>query len=144
MSYSAVLPLWTAIRERFMKKVNTLTEEELTYSADAMTIGQLLYHTAEVEYMFADWFFGQQTPSDMVKTSTTDLAELKQLLIQSNNHLIQAMEQLSDVKWHATISSRIGESTPLEAVGRLIYHTGIHVGQISTIQKLPQHTQEGQ
>jgi hypothetical protein len=33
------------------------------------------------------------------------------------------------------VESSIGASTPLEAVGRLMYHTGIHSGQISLIQK---------
>ncbi|MGM0713914.1 hypothetical protein ACWKW1_20915 [Brevibacillus parabrevis] len=30
---------------------------------------------------------------------------------------------------------RVGTSTPLEALGRLMYHTGIHAGQISQIQR---------
>ena len=136
MTYLTILPVWNGVRERFIKKVNTLTTEDLSLSTGPMTIGELLYHTAEVEFMFVDWFFGVSMPKDVVKTNRDDLEELLRLLHRSNEHLIKAMKECPEKKWHAIISTRIGESTPLEAIGRLIYHTGIHVGQISTIQKM--------
>src|SRR5699024_5641797 len=97
------------------------------------TVGDLLYHTAEVEYMFAEWFFNKAKDDKITRP-----AEMKgyiQLLNESNEHLIQAMEDLPEESWNQVIQSSLGASTPLEAVGRLMNHAGIHGGQISYIQK---------
>ncbi|MDR6554444.1 DinB family protein [Paenibacillus qinlingensis] len=69
------------------------------------------------------------------KASYTNLQELVDDLTVSNNHLIEAMRALPEEAWTVPVDSPMGPSTPLEAVGRLMYHTGIHAGQISLIQK---------
>ncbi|MOA46383.1 DinB superfamily protein [compost metagenome] len=84
--------------------------------------------------MFAEWFFGRPKPQADDVAYTT-LSELVDLLTASNENLIAAMQELPEDAWHVSVESAFGTSTPLEAVGRLMYHTGIHAGQISLIQK---------
>ncbi|MDF2671672.1 MAG: hypothetical protein K0R67_3978 [Paenibacillus sp.] len=145
MTFSTVLPIWQAIQGRFHKTVKALPEQDLSLHMGSSSIGSMLHHNAEVEYMFAEWFFGKSMPEEIKarreekgsqsQTSFTNLAELVELLTASNEHLIAAMRELPEEAWHKSVESSIGASTPLEAVGRLMYHTGIHSGQISLIQK---------
>lgn len=139
MTFDTVLPIWQAIQGRFHKTVKALPEQDLSLQLGSSSISALLHHNAEVEFMFAEWFFGKSIPenrkSDADKPSFTNLQELVDLLTESNEHLIEAMRELPEEAWQKSVESRIGASTPLEAVGRLMYHTGIHSGQISLIQK---------
>lgn len=145
MTYATVLPIWQAIQTRFHKTAKALPEADLSLSLNGASIGYMLQHNAEVEYMFADWFFGAPMPQDLVietsrgargaRTESYVLEELVSLLEASNAHLLEAMRMLPEDRWHVAVDSPIGPSTPLEAVGRLMYHTGIHAGQISLIQK---------
>lgn len=139
MTYSTVLPMWNALRERFQNMAAALPEQELDLQLGTASVGALLHHTAEVEYMFAEWFFDKEMPKELVKPSFTNLEELVELLAASNQHLLEAMESLPEEQWHKTVTSRMGESTPLEAIGRLMYHTGMHAGQISLIRKNSQN-----
>lgn len=142
MTISTVLPIWNAVRDRFQKTVSTLPQKDLHLQLGTSSIGNLVYHTAEVEYMFAEWFFGKKMPEKIEKPSFENIEELVTLLKESNAFLIEAMSDLDENNWQRSVSSPIGESTPLEAVGRLMYHTGIHSGQISMIQKNGHSTQE--
>lgn len=137
MIFSTVLPIWQAIQERFHKTVKALPEQDLSLKIGSASIESLIRHSAEVEYMFADWFFGKSKPEvDNSNTElTTKIEELVELLTSSNENLLAAMRALSEEAWHQPVESSFGTSTPLEAVGRLMYHTGIHSGQISLIQK---------
>ncbi|MGO4345578.1 DinB family protein [Paenibacillus sp. MCAF9] len=145
MMITTVLPIWRAIQERFHKTVKALPEQDLSLQLGASSIGYMLRHNAEVEYMFADWFFGKSMPEGLQistsrgaagsKATYDNLQELIAFLESSNNHLMDAMKELPEEKWHQIVDCPIGPSTPLEAVGRLMYHTGIHAGQISLIQK---------
>ncbi|MFD0590369.1 DinB family protein [Paenibacillus sp. GCM10027627] len=147
MTWSTVKPMWEAIQGRFHKMAKALPEEDLSLQIGSASIGYMLRHNAEVEYMFAEWFFGKPMPEGLeVVTSRgpagkkdeagfTKLAELVELLEASNASLIQAMSELPEEKWLQPAESPMGPSTPLEAVSRLMYHTGIHAGQISLIQK---------
>jgi len=145
MTYSVVLPIWQAIQERFHKTVKALPEQDLPLELNNASIGYMLRHNAEVEYMFAEWYFGASMPKDLSiqtsrgsagsKASFTNLQELVELLEASNAHLIAAMKALPEAAWNEPTESPMGASTPLEAIGRLMYHTGIHAGQISLIQK---------
>lgn len=136
MTYSTVLPIWNASRQRFLKIAQALPAEDLGLQLGQSSIGSLLHHTAEAEYMFAEWFFGRKMPAEGIpKPSLTSHEQLIDLLIASNNHLVAAMEELTEEQWHIRVESRMGPSTPLEAIGRLMYHAGIHAGQISLIQK---------
>lgn len=145
MSFVTVLPIWNSIQDRFHNTVKKLPEANLTLELGSASIGYMLRHNAEVEYMFASWFFGVKIP-EAIKLSTsggpggakatfTNLQELVDDLTASNNHLIEAMRALPEEAWTVPVESPMGPSTPLEAVGRLMYHTGIHSGQISLIQK---------
>jgi len=145
MTFNTVLPIWQAIQERFHKTVKALPEDDLSLQIGSSSIESLIRHNAEVEFMFADWFFGKPMPevhntakSDAVEginESINRYVELVDLLAASNAHFIEAMRELPEESWHQIVESRMGPSTPLEAVGRLMYHTGIHSGQISMIQK---------
>ncbi len=135
MTYQTVVPIWNALRQRFTATATALPEEDLSLSLGKSSIASLLYHTAEVEYMFAEWFFGKAKPETPTLESTTTLQQLLDLLTASNDQLDNAMKVLSEQQWTTPVESPMGVSTPLEAVGRLMYHTGIHAGQISLIQK---------
>jgi len=145
MAFSNVLPIWLAVQERFIKTVKALSDQDLSLQMGSSSIGSLIRHNAEVEFMFAEWFFGRSIPEDIKNTmsrgagennsSPSNVEELVALLTASNANLIEAMRELSEAAWHERVESSIGGSTPLEAIGRLIYHTGIHAGQISLIQK---------
>lgn len=134
MTITSVLPIWQAVQERFHKMVKALPEEDLNLKLGNSTIGGLISHNAEVEFMFAEWFFGRPKPQADDAAYTT-LSELVDLLTASNENLIAAMQELPEDAWHVSVESAFGTSTPLEAVGRLMYHTGIHAGQISLIHK---------
>ncbi len=133
MSYQTVLPIWNALRERFQKKVEGIPEEDIAMQLGETTIGDLLFHTAEVEYMFSDWFLDKPMAGEI--TRPTDLKGYIELLKASNEHVTQAMKDLPDESWDLVKKSAFGDSSPLEAVGRLMNHAGIHGGQISYIQK---------
>ena len=133
MSYETVVPVWNALRERFTKMAEGLTEEQLDSSIGESSIRSLLYHTAEVEFMFADWYLSKPMPVELPKAST--LQELLDLLQVSDDNLKQALRQLTEEQWHVPVESKMGASTPLEVVGRLMYHAGIHAGQIALMKK---------
>lgn len=135
MTYMTILPIWNATRNRFQKTAEGLPEQDLNLQLGQSTIASLIHHTAEAEYMFAEWFFGKSKPEEIADSSLANLAKLVELLSASNEHLLEAMRDLPEEDWQKNIESPIGASTPLEAVGRLMYHTGIHAGQISLIQK---------
>ncbi|WP_239615322.1 DinB family protein [Cohnella mopanensis] len=144
MSFSIVLPIWQALQERFHKTVKALPEQDLSLRLGSSSIESMLRHNAEVEFIFAEWFFGKSIPEEMKKfvkrgedgdDTLLTKDELVDLLAASNSHLIEAMRELPEEAWHNRVETSMGASTPLEAVGRLMYHTGIHSGQISLIQK---------
>lgn len=134
MTFETILPMWQAVRERFTKSAEALTVEELSLTLGDVSIGQLLYHTAEVEYIFAEWYFDKKA-QNLVNPSLTDQEALIHFLNASNEFLVSAMKKLPEEEWHTVKETRMGKATPLEIVGRLLYHTGIHRGQISDIQK---------
>lgn len=133
MSYHVVLPIWNALRDRFQKMVEGIPQENLQMKLGETTVGDLLFHTAEVEYMFAAWFFAKPRENKIDKP--TDIKGYIQLLEDSNAHFLQAMKELPDETWGQMQQSSFGSSTPLEAVGRLMNHAGMHGGQIAYIQK---------
>lgn len=145
MSFETVLPIWESIQQRFYKLVKAIPENDLTLRLDSVSIISLVRHTAEAEFIFMEWFFGKSIPEGMkermsgkpdpANTGKECLEELLELLNASNHNVIEAMRSLPQESWHKLVESPMGTSTPLEAIGRLMYHTGIHAGQISLIQK---------
>lgn len=152
MSFDAVNPIWRTVRDRFQKSMQSLKEEELLLklSHDTSSIGYTMRHGAEVEYMFADWFFKKSTPEVVTFTTNgpskddglyANLQELLTFLEASDKHLTDAMRELPEEAWDEVVTSPIGPSTPREALGRVIYHTGLHAGQIALIRKCAQSSQ---
>ncbi len=146
MSFQSIMPIWQPTREKFQQSMQNLIEQEISLklSEDSQSIGFILRHNAEVEYMFAEWFFGCKVPegiefhtSGRVKDEGqfADVSEVLIFLEEANNHLTEAMRVLPDEKWDEPVETILGTSTPREAIGRLLYHTGIHSGQISMIRK---------
>ncbi|WP_136607804.1 DinB family protein [Paenibacillus dokdonensis] len=146
MSFEAVHPVWRAVRDRFQKLALGLREEELPLklSGQGSSIGFMLRHNAEVEYMFAEWFFRAAQPGDVLYLTSggaedhqeyADHKGLLRFLEASDNHLTMAMRSLPEDAWDIPVSSPMGMSTPREALGRVMYHNGLHAGQISQIRK---------
>lgn len=135
MIYETVLPVWNALRDRFQDKVKGLTDEDLKMKVGDKTLGSILHHTGEAEYIFAEWVF-QKKAENMSKPAFDNIEEIVSFLEQSNEFLKEAMKELPEEKWHEGVETPKGTSTPLEAVGRLMYHAGIHSGQITALKTL--------
>ena len=135
MTYSNVSPIWTALRDRFQKTAQEIPVQDIDLQLGTSSVRSLLHHTAEVEYMFAEWFFDKKIPVEIGRAEEAGHAQLIERLSSSNENLIEAMKALPEDKWQVVVASPMGPSTPLEAVGRLMYHTGMHAGQISLIRK---------
>lgn len=135
MTYTTAVTIWNSLRQRFASMAEGLSEDELDLQLGKSSIRSLLQHTAEVEFMFAEWYFDKKKPEEVHAAHT--LPELLQVLAASDHHLKEAMEQLDENKWNKPVESPMGPpaSTPLEAIGRLMYHAGIHSGQIALIRK---------
>ena len=70
MTYDTVSVIWDTIQERFYQMVQELTDDELSYGVGSATIGYMIRHNAEVEYLFTEWYFGQELPADVeIRTS---------------------------------------------------------------------------
>jgi len=148
MSYESVRPVWRAVRDRFQKSMSALKSEELSLklSDDTSSIGFMVRHNAEVEYMFAEWFFQRQAPEGLVyqtngpstdDSAFSDLTSLIAFSEASDQYLSQAMEDLPSEAWDQPVTSPpMGVSTPREALGRVLYHAGLHAGQIALIRKV--------
>ncbi|WP_314588467.1 DinB family protein [Paenibacillus terrigena] len=146
MSYEFVRPVWRTVRDRFQKSMSALKPEELSLklSDDSSSIGFMVRHNAEVEYMFAEWFFQKQAPEGLVyqtngsstdDSAFTNLASLLAFSEASDRYLTSAMEELPAEAWDQPVTTPMGVSTPREALGRVLYHAGLHAGQISLIRK---------
>ncbi|MGG0813457.1 DinB family protein [Paenibacillus alvei] len=145
MTYDTVSVIWETIQERFYHMVKELTDDELSYGVGNATIGYMIRHNAEVEYLFAEWYFGQELPMNMeIRTSRgpagdpntyTSIFEMLQLIRESQEHIGQAMRALPEQSWHVPVKSPMGTITPLQSVGRLLYHTSLHAGQIALLLK---------
>lgn len=140
MYLQTIEPIWNALRNRFQKTVEGLTEEDIHMQLGKTTVGDLLYHTAEVEYLFSQWFFDKPLKRELIRP--TELNAYVQLLADSNAHIKEAMEHFPKEDWDLLKQSAFGESTPLEAVGRLMNHTGMHAGQIAYLKKFGQYSEE--
>lgn len=145
---TAMITIWEGVSSRFRHTASKLSDEQLTLKIGSVSIGYMVRHIAEVEYMFANWYFGVSIPSGVTmltsrgpnkgtndKNDYGDVKSLLSMLEASNEHIKSAISSLSEQAWHTPVDAPMGSSTPVEAIGRLIYHTGIHAGQISLIEK---------
>src|SRR5699024_10177426 len=90
------------------------------------SIGDLLYHTAEVKYMFAAWFFDWPKETDIIRPET--IQGHVQLLHASNEHFIHGMKNLSEKNRQIVRSSALGDDTSIERIARRMKHAEIHSG----------------
>ena len=94
---------------------------------------------------YAEWVFGVPKPAyleyhtlrgpgnSVIEFNNVD--ELVALLEASNTMIIAAMKALPEEDWNKEVKTPRGTFSPLDAISQLMYHTGIHAGQISLMQK---------
>ncbi|GAB6992243.1 DinB family protein [Paenibacillus pini] len=147
MSFESVYPIYRTARDSFQKSAQSLTEEDFTLklSSNTSSIGFMVRHNAEVEYMFAEWFFNKSKPEDVTfitngpEKDGDSFGTLEENLAFSqaaDQFLTEAMRELPVEAWDEPVKSPMGLSTPRQAVGRVLYHCGLHAGQISLIRKV--------
>jgi len=145
MDTATIIAMWEMAQARFHKMIQELSEEALTQAIGPASIGYMIRHSAEVEYVYAEWVFGKQKPAELeyytlrgpahTGAEFTNLQELITLLHASNAAIVDAMKALPQEEWTKEVKTPRGTFSPLDAIVQLIYHTGIHAGQISLMQK---------
>jgi uncharacterized damage-inducible protein DinB len=141
-----LLPSLQMARKRYLDAIVNLEARELSwrFAPESNSIGFLVRHIAEVEYRFCSMFFGQPIPQEVTIATIgpvkdegqfTDLHSLLAFQEASYGYLLQSLRALPEEKWDVPVEAPIGVMTPREALGRLIYHTGYHAGQIGLIRK---------
>lgn len=145
MDSATILAMWKAQQERFHNMVKELPKEALSLAIGPATIGYMIRHSAEVECVYAEWVFGKQKPQGLeyctlrgpghANAAFEDLDHLVQLLQDSHEVIVDAIQSLPDEEWTQEVKTPRGTFTRLDAIVQLMYHTGIHAGQISLIQK---------
>ena len=145
MDSATVLAMWESTQGRFHKMVKELPEEALKLAIGPASVGYMIRHSAEVEYVYGEWVFGKKKPENLeyctlrgpahAAAEFNNLAELVQLLEASNSVIIEAIRALPAEDWSKEVKTPRGTFTPLDAISQLLYHTGIHAGQISLMQK---------
>jgi hypothetical protein len=146
MSVQPLLPALEMARSRYLDYLKGLEADQLSWrvAAGSNSIGFLIRHNAEVEYRFSWMFFGVPVPEHVTFTTIgsvkdeglyTDLASLQAFMEAAYAHLLGAIRALPEEKWDVPVEAPIGTMTPREALGRLIFHTGYHAGQIGLIRK---------
>ncbi len=145
MSKEAILPIWDSIQSRFLKMVGGVQEHELKLQLDSVTIESLMRQISEAGFIYMEWFFNFSIPEhikqEMNERAATDsnegtsLEKLTGLLENGSQNVVSAIQALPVEAWTRPVESPMGTLTPLEAIGRLMYHIGMHAGQIVLIQK---------
>lgn len=145
MNTDTIIAMWEALQTRFHKLVKELPSEALALAIGPASVGHMIRHSAEVEFVYAEWVFGVKKPDDVeyhtlrgpshAKIEFTELDELVALLERSNETLIGAMRSLPESDWTKEVKTPRGTFSALDAISQLMYHTGIHAGQISLMQK---------
>lgn len=145
MDTATIIAMWESLQSRFHKMVKELPEEALKLAIGPASIGYMIRHSAEVEYVYAEWVFGTPKPEHLhyytlrgpanAAVEFTNLAELVELLEASNAVILEAIRTLPEAEWSKQVTTPRGTFTPLDAISQLMYHTGIHAGQISLMQK---------
>ncbi|USG64839.1 DinB family protein [Brevibacillus ruminantium] len=141
-----LLPTLETSRSRYQEALKHLDERELArkLAPGSNSVGFLIRHIAEVEYRFCQMFFGRPLPEHVTlhtigpvkdEGQFTDLATLLSFHQESYAYLLEALRQLPSDAWDNLCEAPIGTLTPRQALGRLIYHTGYHAGQIGLIRK---------
>lgn len=146
MFEQTLLPALQTARARYGEVLANLQEKELVWklAPGSNSVGFLIRHIAEVEYRYCFMFFQRAIPDDVQLTTIgdvrdegiyTDLASLFAFREASYAHLLDALAALPEAAWDVPCSAPIATITPRQALGRLIYHSGYHAGQIGLIRK---------
>jgi uncharacterized damage-inducible protein DinB len=146
MFEQALLPSLQLVRKRYLDTIANLDADQLSWrlAPGSNSIGFLIRHIAEAEYRFCEMFFQRPLPSDVSlftigkvrdEGQWTDLASLQSFAESSYAYLVKSLRSLPDDKWDLPVEAPIGVMTPREALGRLMFHTGYHAGQIGLIRK---------
>lgn len=140
------LDLWGESRTRFTNQLELLDEQDLKKRMlpTTNTVGFLLRHIGEVEFLFAKNVFGATSLKVVAKTliakhdtgEWTNLSELKDYVDRSFSALKAIIQTQSDQDWETLITTKeFGVKTKAEAFGRIVSHTAYHAGQLAVIVK---------
>lgn len=141
-----LLQLFRMGRTRLSNQFPNIQEKDLPKKLhpDSNSIGFLLRHISDVEYLFAKNVFGLDVK---VKTFTvgiglhdsgkfTVLEEEIKALSASAATLEQAILMQKEEDWEKSITTaQFGTITKTEALARIVSHTAYHAGQIGLILK---------
>lgn len=141
-----LLELWIEARTRFTHQISSITEADLKKKLlpSLNSVGFLIRHIGDVEFLFAKNVFGASDVKVSAKTviekhdtgEWTNLQELKDYVIFSFETLRNIIEKQSDADWETHITTKeFGTKTKSEAFGRIVSHTAYHAGQMAIINK---------
>jgi uncharacterized damage-inducible protein DinB len=145
----ALLTLWMESRTRFSDQITKLSVEDLLkkLTPSQNSIGFLMRHIGDVEFLFAKNVFGLQDLKVSAKTliaqhdtgEWTDLNALIEYTNASYETLKSIIESQGESDWSTTIVTKeFGSKTKAQALGRITSHTAYHAGQLAIIQKYGQ------
>ena len=137
---------WVEARTRFSNQLKTLLAEDLSkHLGDSPnSIGFLIRHIGDVELLFSKNVFGNSSVQVSAKTviaghdtgEWTDLESLLAYVEESFSILHETLVSQPDSVWSEVITTKeFGTKTKAEAMGRIVYHTAYHAGQIAIIHK---------
>lgn len=141
-----LLELWLEARTRFTNQIELITNEDLKKKLgnSPNSVGFLIRHIGDVEFLFAKNVFGLSTVKVSAKTvidkydtgEWIDLDTLKTYVKDSYETLKSIVEKQTDEDWENIITTKeFGSKTKAEAFGRIVSHTAYHAGQMAIIIK---------
>jgi uncharacterized damage-inducible protein DinB len=141
-----LLQMFKMGRTRLTNQLPTIKEADLTKKLhpNSNSIGFLLQHIAEVEFLFAKNVFGLEIMVSMHTVGKTIHDTGKYTNIESELNILarsaEALEKVilshQDADWSTNVTTaEFGTVTKAEALSRIISHTAYHAGQIGLILK---------
>lgn len=142
---SSLVQLWQEGRTRLTQILPKIVEGDVNkrLHPESNSIGFLLRHIAEVEYLFTKNVFGQNIEVKVYTIGVSNdkglfnnLAELISYLSEAEQTLKKVFEAQSNENWEESITTKeFGTKTKQEALARILTHTTYHAGQIAIILK---------
>lgn len=144
-----LLELWIEARTRFTNQLENISNEDLKKKLgnSPNSVGFLIRHIGDVEFLFAKNVFGLSSVKVSAKTvidkydtgEWIDLVALKTYVKDSFETLKSIVEKQTDEDWENSISTKeFGTKTKTEAFGRIVSHTAYHAGQMAIVLKYGQ------
>jgi len=141
-----LIKLWLESRTRFTKLLELINESDLSKKINGTpnSVGFLIRHIADIEYLFAKNVFGDNSLKVHAKTIITGydtgewtiLNELIKYQLDSFDALHSALLKQSDEDWEQEIYTKeFGTKSKSEALGRVLSHTAYHSGQLAQALK---------